>query len=181
MKVTSPSSLLTFVTNISSSFTQAILSVEVFIPANETTSIPASSPLPMRCSSSMSSLTEFGRRLGLRAKSLNKTLRVMYITHGHVDHTWGTQELLKIFPGTPGTIFRPVERSNGIFWGSDVMILGIHFLMDEVKFLARRQDWIENAKRIRDHFKTNHRSIVPGHLDIFRKWSEDEMLEFPIK
>ncbi|KAF9107634.1 hypothetical protein BGX29_005563 [Mortierella sp. GBA35] len=210
----------------------------------------------------------FGTRLAQRAKQLNKKLKVIYITHGHADHNWGTAAILKIFPGTPvyatqetidkikaespswlnpglfrpfpdnvgapteivipqlwnqstieldgepvhlmplvqadteyvtvldiptseGTTFRPWNTrskrdvtfvpSNGTFWGSNLIISGIHFLMDEVESLARRESRITNAKSARIYVKTNKRSVVPGHLDDGLKWTQDEMLDFPIE
>jgi len=40
----------------------------------------------------------FGRRLADRVKVLNKEMRVIYITHGHIDHWFGLEELVKAFP-----------------------------------------------------------------------------------
>jgi glyoxylase-like metal-dependent hydrolase (beta-lactamase superfamily II) len=53
---------------------------------------------------------EYGRRLGLRAKYLDKHLKAIYISHGHGDHTWGTKDLLKVFLGTP--VFASQETIN---------------------------------------------------------------------
>ncbi|KAF8931130.1 hypothetical protein BGZ47_000227, partial [Haplosporangium gracile] len=193
--------------------TLTTLCVEVFMPSERDHYVNSRI---MTCAYEMPIIdaqlsTEFGRRLGLRAKSLNNTHKAIYITHGHVDHNRGTQKLLKVFSGTPrgpriaipqlwnnsttklegeamhlvpmrqedtehittvniptskGITFRPWNArskkditftpSNGTFWGSDIVISGIHFLTDESESLAWRQDWIENAKRIRDHVKSNH-------------------------
>ncbi|OAQ31467.1 hypothetical protein K457DRAFT_17174 [Linnemannia elongata AG-77] len=42
---------------------------------------------------------EYGRLLVHRAKALNIPLKTIYITHGHVDHTWRTARALPSLPG----------------------------------------------------------------------------------
>ncbi|KAF9091453.1 Hydroxyacylglutathione hydrolase [Mortierella sp. AD031] len=224
---------------LTGSTTEVTLNVEVFQPGKlghyVNSGIITSKSEMLIIDTQLSPL--FGTRLAQRAKQLNKKLKVIYITHGHADHNWGTAAILKIFPGTPvyatqetidkikaespswlnpglfrpfldnvgapteivipqhpdlqGTTFRPWNArskrdvtfvpSNGTFWGSNLIISGIHFLMDEVESLARRESWITNAKNARIYVKTNKRSVVPGHLDDGLKWTQDEMLDFPIE
>ncbi|KAG0053928.1 Hydroxyacylglutathione hydrolase [Gryganskiella cystojenkinii] len=40
----------------------------------------------------------YGRHLADRVKALNKTVKAIFITHGHRDHYWGLEELVKVFP-----------------------------------------------------------------------------------
>lgn len=40
----------------------------------------------------------YGRHLTDRVKELNKTVKAIYITHGHSDHYWGLGELVQAFP-----------------------------------------------------------------------------------
>ncbi|KAF9373029.1 Hydroxyacylglutathione hydrolase [Podila verticillata] len=43
-------------------------------------------------------LPVYGRHLTDRVKALNKTVKAIYITHGHFDHYWGLGELVQAFP-----------------------------------------------------------------------------------
>ncbi|KAG0373267.1 Hydroxyacylglutathione hydrolase [Mortierella sp. AD032] len=115
-----------------------------------------------------------------------ETIHLMQMGQGDTEHITTLD-----IPSSKGTTFRLWNAhskkdirfvpSNGTFWGSDIVISGIHFLMNEVDSLASRTAWIKNARLARDHVKTNHRSVVPGHLDDSRKWTNDEMLDFPIE
>lgn len=71
--------------------------------------------------------------------------------------------------------------SNGTYWGSDVIISGIHFQMEEVESQARRDAWTKNTKDIKEFVLAYNRSVVPGHLDDRHKWTTKDMLDYPIK
>ncbi|GJJ76759.1 cyclin L [Entomortierella parvispora] len=90
-----------------------------------------------------------------------------------------------------GTSFRPYGAkykrdttwmpSNGTYWGADVVISGIHFLMDEVESQAARNRWTKNCQDVKKLVMANNRSVVPGHLDNRHKWTTEQMLDYPIK
>lgn len=66
-------------------------------------------------------------------------------------------------------------------WGSDVIISGIHFQMEEVESQARRDAWTKNTKDIKEFVLAYNRSVVPDHLDDRHKWTIKDMLDYPIK
>ncbi|KAF9911412.1 Hydroxyacylglutathione hydrolase [Linnemannia zychae] len=208
----------------------------------------------------------YGRILAKRVKALKKEVKAIFISHGHLDHYMGVEELVKAFPKaqllatqqtidkmklesgllfknemrpypynpgfmtksilpkayskdtynldgeeirlihvehadteyvtcfdipSKGTLYRPYNAkykrdlrwipSNGTYWGSDVVIHGIHVLMTELESASNRASWMKNAKAAKSFVLANNRTIVPGHMNNLVPWTTESILDYMIK